>query len=59
MKYRRLGRGSVRLQAAEDNAAALAFYRKNGFEALSWTPGSHGKLWLMEKQLRGIAHGNV
>ena len=59
VKYRRLGCRTLRLQAAEDNAAALAFYRKNGFTALSWTPGSHGKLWLMEKQLRGIAHGDV
>ena len=59
VKYRRLGRRALRLQAAEDNAAALAFYRRNGFEALSWAPGSHGRVWLMEKDLRGIAHGDV
>ena len=59
VKYRRLGRAALRLQAAEDNAAAMAFYRKNGFAALSWTEGSHGRVWLMEKDLRGIAHGDV
>ncbi|MCR5577449.1 MAG: GNAT family N-acetyltransferase [Oscillospiraceae bacterium] len=59
VKYRRLGRRTLRLQAAEDNAAALAFYRRNGFETLSWTPGRHGKIFLLEKDLRGIAHGDV
>ena len=59
VKYRRLGRRALRLQAAEDNAAAISFYRKYGFEALSWTAGSHGRIWLMEKDLRGIAHVDV
>lgn len=59
VKYRRLGRRAIRLQVAEDNAAALAFYRRCGFTALSWTPGSSGRLWLMEKDLRGIAHVDV
>ena len=31
MKYRRMGRKSLRLHAAEDNAMALSFYRKHGF----------------------------
>ena len=59
VKYRRLGRRVLRLQAAEDNAAAISFYRKYGFTALSWTAGSHGRVWLMEKDLRGIAHVDV
>ena len=59
VKYRRLGRRVLRLQAAEDNAAAISFYRKYGFPALSWTAGSHGRVWLMEKDLRGIAHVDV
>ena len=59
VKYRKLGRRGLRLQAAEDNAAAMAFYRKHGFVPLSWTEGSHGRVWLMEKDLRGIAYGDV
>ena len=59
VKYRRLGRRVLRLQAAEDNAAAISFYRNYGFTALSWTAGSHGRVWLMEKDLRGIAHVDV
>lgn len=59
VKYRRLGRRALRLQAAEDNTAAMSFYQKNGFEKLSWTEGSHGRVWLMEKDLRGIAYGHV
>ena len=50
-KYRRLGRRSVRLHVAEDNQAALAFYRANGFTELSRAPGAEAELILMEKKL--------
>lgn len=52
-KYKGMGRKALRLQVAEDNEAALAFYKKNGFEVLSWENGSLGKLLLMEKKLGG------
>ena len=55
-KYRKLGRSAIRLQVAEDNKAALAFYRANGFTELSRTPGAQAQLLLMEKRLD---HGHV
>ena len=55
-KYRKLGRSAIRLHVAEDNKAALAFYRANGFTELSHTPGAQGTLLLMEKRLD---HGHV
>ena len=58
-KYRRLGRSAIRLNVAEDNRAALAFYRANGFEELSREPGMHAPLLLMEKKLRSFPHGDV
>ena len=48
MFFRRRGRRSVRLLAAEDNAAALSFYEKHGFRHLSYENGRFGKLYLME-----------
>ena len=48
MFYRRRGRAAVRLQVAEDNAAALRFYEKHGFRRLSSERGRFGKLYLME-----------
>ena len=48
MYFRLRGRRSVRLQAAEDNAAALAFYEKHGFRRLGAENGRFGKLYLME-----------
>ncbi len=53
-KYRSLGRRAIRLHVAEDNAAALRFYRANGFEELSREPGLHAPLLLMEKKLRSL-----
>lgn len=50
-KYRRLGRQAIRLNVAADNAPALAFYRRNGFEELSRVPGAQTELLLMEKKL--------
>ena len=55
--FRRLGRRSLRLHAAEENASALAFYRKEGFRQLSYENGSLGKLLLMEKSLEGPGRG--
>ena len=57
--FENLGRKALRLHAAEDNPAALAFYKKWDFEPLSWTQGAKGKLWLMEKKLRGHGHGTL
>lgn len=51
--YCALGRRALRLHVAEDNAAALAFYRRWGFRELSRENGSHGALLLMEKKLGG------
>ena len=48
MYFRLRGRRAVRLQAAEDNAAALRFYEKHGFRRLSSENGRFGKLYLME-----------
>ena len=58
-RYRTLGRSAVRLYAAEDNTAALAFYRANGFTELSRAPGANGELLLMEKQLGSHGYGVV
>ena len=49
--YSAMGRKSLRLHAAENNRAALAFYEKYGFEVLSAESGAAGKLLLMEKKL--------
>ena len=57
--YKQLGRTALRLHVAEDNAAALAFYRKWEFEELSRTPGAQGQLLLLEKTLRRAEHGTV
>ena len=57
--FENLGRTALRLHAAEDNPAALAFYKKWDFVPLSWTEGAKGKLWLMEKKLRGHGHGTL
>ena len=51
LHFRSLGRRSLRLLAAEDNAPALHFYEREGFRTLSWEDGSHGKLLLMELPL--------
>ncbi len=51
--YCALGRRALRLHVAEDNAAALTFYRRWGFRELSRENGSHGALLLMEKKLGG------
>lgn len=48
-KYAALGRRRLRLHAAADNAPALAFYKKHGFEALG--SEEDGRLLLMERKL--------
>ena len=52
LHYQSMGRNSIRLHVAEDNTAALACYRREGFETLSWENGSQGRLLLMERKLR-------
>ena len=58
-KYRKLGRTSIRLHVAEDNLAALRFYRANGFAELSREPGLRAPLLLMEKKLRSFGDGRL
>ncbi len=54
--YKSLGRKALRLHVAEGNSAAVNFYRKNGFETLSWENNGLGRLLLMEKKLEGNRH---
>ena len=56
--YRALGRKSLRLHVAEDNKAALEFYRRWGFKELSSENNGLGRLVLMEKQLKGAENEN-
>lgn len=54
--YTALGRRALRLHVAEENTAAVNFYRRNGFETLSWENNGLGRLLLMEKKLEGHSH---
>ena len=56
MRYRALGRRSLRLVCAEDNRTALAFYRRWGFTVIGEEPGGFGRLLLMEKKLGGAGY---
>lgn len=49
--FRTQGRRALRLLAAEDNAAACAFYRREGFSCVGEVEGSHGRLLLLERSL--------
>lgn len=49
--YSAMGRNALRLHVAEENKAALAFYKKYGFEVISAENGGAGRLLLMEKKL--------
>lgn len=48
MRFSALGRRSVRLHVAADNAPALRFYEKHGFRRLSTESGALGDVYLME-----------
>ena len=52
MKYQIMGRKTLRLHVSDDNAAALAFYKKFGFRMLSTEPGVGSTLLLVERALR-------
>ena len=41
----------LRLNASENNKAALAFYSKHGFRKISSEVNDRGRLWLLEKKL--------
>ena len=56
MHYRALGRRSLRLYAAEDNRAAMAFYRHWGFEKIAAEQGSFGRVWVLEKKIGGAGY---
>lgn len=53
-RYRALGREVLRLQCAEDNTAAMRFYERNGFAAVSSAETRLGKLLLLEKSLKEV-----
>ena len=55
-KYTNLGRTCLRLNVAEDNAAARAFYKKWGFEEIGEEKGNLGTLLLLERKLGGKMH---
>ncbi len=50
--YKALGREKLRLQVAEENRMACAFYRKEGFTVLKEQQGKNGRLLTMERPLR-------
>ena len=49
--YKALGRNSLRLQVAEQNEAACAFYRREGFRVIGEEQGFDGRLFVMERPL--------
>lgn len=49
--YRSLGRRRLRLQCASDNAPAMAFYLRYGFQKVGQVPGAVVTLDLLEKEL--------
>ncbi|MBO6039815.1 MAG: GNAT family N-acetyltransferase, partial [Oscillospiraceae bacterium] len=49
--FRADGRRAVRLNVADDNETALAFYLREGFRQIGSEDGGHGRLMLMEKKL--------
>ena len=52
-KYANMGRTCLRLNVAESNAAARAFYKKWGFEEIGEEKGNLGTLLLLERKLGG------
>lgn len=51
--YKKLGRTCLRLQTAEENAIARAFYRREGFAEISEQKTANGKLFVLERQIGG------
>ena len=49
--FRRLSMSSVRLHVSEENAKAVSFYKRYGFEIIKKEPGAGAPLFLMEKTL--------
>lgn len=49
--FRDRGRDGVRLHVSADNEAALAFYRKHGFQIIGMKKGILTNLYLMEKEI--------
>lgn len=49
--YKALGRHALRLQVAEANGLACAFYRREGFRVTGEQQGVSGRLFLMERKL--------
>lgn len=49
--YRPLGRDTLRLRCAQDNAAGQRFYQKYGFQKTGEVPGARGKLDVLEKYI--------
>ena len=54
--YTGLGRHALRLHVAEDNKPAVEFYKRHGFQLLSWEDNAAGRLLLMEKSLEEHRH---
>ena len=52
-KYTNLGRTELRLHVAEENAAAIKFYKNNGFEVIAEDEGVLGMQYLMRRKLGG------
>ena len=48
--YRRLGRKKLRLQVAENNRIAIAFYEREGFHTVEEQRAPNGKLLIMERE---------
>lgn len=55
-KYTGLGRRELRLHVAQENAAAISFYKKYGFEIAGEQRGAVGKQLLMRRELKGENH---
>lgn len=51
VRFRELGRHSLRLLVAEENAPARRFYEREGFRLLHYEDGAAGRLLLLERGL--------
>ena len=58
--YENHDRNTVRLHVSENNARAIAFYRRSGFVQLGRDPGVRERLLLMGRLIhRTVTHGSV